>query len=71
MLYSTAAVPEGMRILVELNPLSGILAVYRSGFFDVPFAWREVGVAVVESFILLVCGWVVFRRMERAVLKEI
>jgi ABC-2 type transport system permease protein len=71
VLYSTAAVPEGMRILVELNPLSGILAVYRSGFFDVPFAWREVGVAVVESFILLVCGWVVFRRMERAVLKEI
>lgn len=71
VLYSTLAVPEAMRFVIELNPMSGILSIYRSGFFDVPFAWREVAIATVESFVLLLVGWAVFRRMERAVLKEI
>ncbi|MGZ4608817.1 MAG: ABC transporter permease [Actinomycetes bacterium] len=55
-----------------LNPLAGIFDLYRAAFFANQWAgWHAVGVAAVESVILLLIGLRIFRRLEGQVLKEI
>ncbi len=53
------------------NPLTGIFSLYRSAFFPQELDWFLVGVAAAMSVLLLVIGFLVFKRCERAVLKEI
>jgi ABC-2 type transport system permease protein len=53
------------------NPLTGIFSLYRSAFFPQELDWFLVGVAAVMSALLLAIGFFVFKRCERAVLKEI
>jgi ABC-2 type transport system permease protein len=57
--------------LYILNPLAGILDLYRTAFFAEEWAgWTAVGVSAVISAMMLVVGLTVFRRFESAVLKE-
>jgi ABC-2 type transport system permease protein len=61
-----------LRRLFQLNPMTGILDIYRSTAFPAEFiGWKAVAVSAVLSLIALVAGAVVFRRLERPVLKEI
>ena len=71
VLYGVHAVPEKLRVLLILNPLNGILSLYRGGLFERSVSWVDVGVSAAMSVALVVLGFVVFARLERAVLKEI
>ena len=71
ILYGVHAVPEKLRALLILNPLNGILSLYRGGLFERPVSWLDVSVSAAISVALVVLGLVVFSRLERAVLKEI
>ena len=53
------------------NPLSGIFSLYRSTFFSEELDWFLVGVSAAMSVLLLGIGWLVFKRFERDILKEI
>ncbi|MEY9950707.1 ABC transporter permease [Leifsonia sp. EB34] len=53
------------------NPLTGIFSLYRSAFFPEELDWYLVIVAALMSLVLLGVGWLVFKRFERDVLKEI
>jgi ABC-2 type transport system permease protein len=53
------------------NPLTGIFSLYRSAFFPQELDWFLVSVAAIMSLLLLAVGFFVFKRCERAVLKEI
>ena len=64
-------VPDGLRWLFQLNPLTGILELYRAGFFAVGARWHVVGISVAITAATLILGITVFRKLERAVLKEI
>lgn len=64
-------VPDGIRWMFQLNPLTGILELYRGGFFPVGIRWHVVAISVVITAITFYIGVTVFRRLERAVLKEI
>ena len=71
VIYGIHAVPEPLRYVLLLNPMSGILELYRAGFFSQGIDLRAIAVATVISFGVLVAGTMVFRRLEPAVLKEI
>lgn len=71
ILWGIDRVPEGLRKYLILNPLNGILDLYRGGLFERSIDWSNVGVSTVITCLTLVIGWTFFRRMERAVLKEI
>jgi ABC-2 type transport system permease protein len=74
IVYSLSHIPEKhhLRRIMELNPLAGIIELYRSSFFPKQWAgWGATGIAAVLSFLILYGGLVVFSRLERAVLKEI
>ena len=53
------------------NPLTGIFSLYRAAFFAEELDWYLVGVSAAVSVALLVIGWMVFKRCERDILKEI
>ena len=57
--------------MIAFNPLAGIFTLYRVGFF--PDQWDTLSVAVGAgmSILFLALGILVFRRLERPVLKEL
>jgi ABC-2 type transport system permease protein len=71
VLYSLQAVPELLRPVMALNPMSGVLELSRAGFFEGPVHWWSVVTSAVIVALLLMAGATIFQRMERSVLKEI
>ncbi|AMB58036.1 ABC transporter permease [Microterricola viridarii] len=71
IIYGTSDLPENLHFWAAFNPLTGIFGIYRSGFFPDELDWFAVAVSAAVSLALLGLGVLVFRRLERAVLKEI
>lgn len=71
IIYALDRTPQWIRRVLEFNPVSGILELYRAGFFPAPLNWHAVLIALAGTVVALVAGIVVFGRLERAVLKEI
>jgi ABC-2 type transport system permease protein len=74
IIYTLHLVPEPFDKITWVNPLTGILELMRAGFFThdrYPIVWGAIAASVVMSIGLLLVGVWVFRRLERAVLKEI
>lgn len=72
VIYGVSDLPsEILQTLAAFNPLAGIFALYRVGFF--PSEWDPwvVGVSAAMSFAFLALGIFVFRRLERPMLKEL
>lgn len=78
VLYSANAVlesdrvPEVVKLLYSFNPFASILSLYRAGIFpgQMP-SWEMILRGAISCLALLIAGALVFRRLERAVLKEI
>lgn len=71
VLYGTHSVPDALRAVLFLNPLNGILSLYRGGLFERGVSWVDVAMSAGMGVVLLVIGFTLFSRLERAVLKEI
>lgn len=72
IIYGIADVPERFQPLALLNPLAGVLELYRAAFFPDRFAgWDVVASSAVLSALVLMAGTWVFNRLEGPVLKEI
>lgn len=66
-----ADVPDLLRSIYLLNPMTGLISMYRSGFFAEQLRWDAVIVSILVSLVLFFAGWKVFSTLESAVLKEI
>lgn len=71
VIYGVGDLPGIFPQLAAFNPLSGIFTMYRAGFFPDQWETFPVVMAVVMSFAFLLIGILVFRRLERPVLKEL
>ncbi|MGV1034767.1 MAG: ABC transporter permease [Microbacteriaceae bacterium] len=71
VIYGVSNLPAGLQPLAAFNPLTGIIGLYRVGFFPNEFSWYALAVSVVMTAIILIAGLLFFRRMEPAVLKEV
>jgi ABC-2 type transport system permease protein len=75
VLYSINNVVRGrewLQVLAELNPLAGVLSLYRMGFWsEDALTWRAYTVSVGFTVFVLALGLWVFRRFEGTVLKEL
>ncbi len=71
VLYSISNIPEHVQKFAALNPLVGILGLYRIGFWPEEIESAQgYAVSFALTFAILVVGIVVFRRLEPRVLKE-
>ena len=71
VIYGVSDLPGAFEALAAYNPLSGIFALYRVGFF--PSEWDPwvISVGAVMSVGFLALGMFTFRRLERPLLKEL
>jgi ABC-2 type transport system permease protein len=71
IIYGVVDLPGAFAHIAAFNPLSGIFTMFRVGFF--PDQWNTLAVvmAIVEPLVILGLGILVFRRLERPVLKEL
>jgi len=74
VLYVSNLVPPPYDKVTWLNPMTGVLEMMRAGFYphhEFPIQWGAIVVSLVVTVVTLFVGFAVFKRLERAVLKEI
>lgn len=71
IIYGAADLPAFAQPLAWLNPLSGIFALFRAGFFPDQLDWGLVAASTAMTAVLLIIGILVFRRTIGGVLKEL
>lgn len=71
IIYGLPDLPSQLHLLAAFNPLSGIFSLYRGAFFPQQLDLLAIGIATAMSLLFLGIGILVFKRTERAVLKEI
>ncbi|MDM4763546.1 ABC transporter permease [Galbitalea sp. SE-J8] len=71
IVYGVTDLPAALHDWAGLNPLTGILSLYRAGFFPQQLDVPSVLVSALVSIGILLLGLAVFGRSEAAVLKEI
>jgi ABC-2 type transport system permease protein len=71
VIYGVSDLPGVFETLAAFNPLAGIFALYRVGFFPEEWDPWVVGIGAVTSLLILALGLWGFRSLERPVLKEL
>ncbi len=71
IIYGVTDLPGIFAQLAVFNPLAGIFTLYRVGLFPQEWDALAVSVGAAMSVAFLIIGIVVFRRLERNVLKEL
>jgi len=65
--YPLSAVPDKLRLLFQLNPLTGLLEAFRWSLLGQgEMSFRCVGFSVVVTALVFIFGAVWFKRMERS-----
>jgi len=71
ILYTLGRIPETLQNIASINPLVGVLGLYRIGWWpEEAITASALAISVASSVIILVIGLLVFRRLEPRVLKE-
>ena len=68
---STGGKRSNVREIVSWNPVSGIMALFRSPFFPQELNWADVAHSAIVITVLFVIGVWSFNRLERPMLKEV
>ncbi len=71
VIYGVSDLPGVFETLAAFNPLAGIFALYRVGFFPEEWDAWVVAIGAALSLSVFALGVFVFRRLERPVLKEL
>jgi ABC-2 type transport system permease protein len=71
VIYGVADLPGAFSQLAAFNPLAGIFILYRVGFFPGQWDTFTVLVGLVITAALLLVGGLTFRKLERAMAKEL
>jgi lipopolysaccharide transport system permease protein len=65
VIYATTDVSERWRLLLLLNPMTGVIEGFRSALLGGPLPMLELAISCVLVGLLLISGLLYFRRMER------
>ena len=65
VVYPLAVLPEAARLVVRLNPMTGVVGFFRNALIGAPLDWTAFGYSALMAVIVLVTGSYYFRRMER------
>jgi lipopolysaccharide transport system permease protein len=65
VIYPLRYVPERYRLLLGLNPMTGMISGFRSSLLGQKVNWELVWTSLAVSVALFLAGLFVFRRMER------
>lgn len=67
VIYPTSIIPERFRLLLALNPLSGVIDAFRASLILVkPVDWQMLGISWVVTLAVFAMGAAYFRKTERS-----
>jgi len=61
VLYPVQAVPEGLRVIYTINPLSAVIEALRASMSAAAVDWSSWAVSLSISFVVFVLGWLFFQ----------
>lgn len=72
IIYSIDMFPERFRWIIKLNPLTTIIESYRDILFyhQMP-NFAELGIVAAVSFVILIIGYLIFRKLEKGFAEEV
>ena len=72
ILYNVSMFPEKFRVILYLNPLAHIIDAYRAIFYykQTPDLY-SLGIVGAVSFIILIIGFLVFKKLEKGFAEEV
>lgn len=66
VILPSSSLPAKWRLLLKLNPMSGIIEAYRAVLFGIPFDWPAIGIASLLTILTLIYSIYFFSRVERS-----
>jgi lipopolysaccharide transport system permease protein len=66
VIYPANLLPEQLRLVYALNPLTGIIENWRAALFGLPFDWPTLAVSVAITLVLLAYSLHAFRQTEKS-----
>ena len=63
--FSASAVPSDARLVVTINPLTGLLEALRWSLLGTDVDWPQVGASCAVAVLVFLAGVVWFRHIER------
>jgi lipopolysaccharide transport system permease protein len=66
VIYPLSAAPEKYQWIIELNPMTGIIEIFRFGFLGRgSFSWSLLSYSAATTVVLVTVGIIVFNRVEK------
>jgi lipopolysaccharide transport system permease protein len=62
--YPIQGAPAHVKVLLELNPLSGLIEAWRWSVLGMPIDWGVVAIGGLWTVGIAILGWQVFTRLE-------
>jgi len=63
--YLSTLVPHRFRVLYGLNPVAGLVEAFRAMMLGTTPSWGLIGASLLVTALMLLTGWMYFRRTER------
>ena len=68
VIYPSSMAPESLRLLLAINPMTGLLEAFRVVVFpSAPLHWGYLGLSLASTAVLAVVATLYFRRTERVI----
>ncbi len=72
IVYSTESIPENIRGIIRLNPMTHIIEGYRHIFYrQIKPDFSELGTVLVFSVLLCIAGYFIFRKLQKGFAEEL
>src|SRR6266550_1754543 len=65
VIYPMRYIPARLKLLIGLNPMTGVVLGFRSALLGTPTDWGLIKLSLLMSLVLFIGGLLIFRRMER------
>ena len=71
IIYGISDIPQNLQTIAYLNPMTGIISMYRAGFWNDPNLITPMVFSILISIVIFIVGILFFKKVERSVLKEV
>jgi lipopolysaccharide transport system permease protein len=66
VIYPSSSIPEKLRWVADINPITPIMEIFRKGFLGAGDAsWLRLGYSIVIMLVVIIIGLVIFNRVEK------
>ena len=72
IVYSIKDVPDEIKWLLKLNPMSYLIDEYRNIFYEkIPPSFHNLKIAIIMGIVLCIIGYILFKKLEKRFAEEL